>query len=116
MNVQMSPLPGVQVVDWTFDLTPMVPPTPTMRWNDRDVYWILYLHGVNSFYFVDYDFDFTLEVPANHSAPFLFDIGLGAHFHDAEHTKTREFVDFTSSFPAWTNVQNWTAYQVSYQF
>lgn len=114
MNLQVSPQNGAELVEWSFNDELVV----SHIWNNRKVYFINYIHGVNDFYYTDYEFSLTFQVEVGWNQPYVFDIAHSAMFiHDEEHenTKTPEFVEFLDSFPRWTNVQNWTAYYAAYQ-
>lgn len=117
MNLQITPMPGVELVRWTFNDNLLISDT----WNGRNVYFVNFIHGVNYFYYKDYEFSLTVELAqlATVNLSYLFDIAHSAMFiHDEEHekTKTLAFDAFLDSFPRWTNVQNWTAYYASYEF
>lgn len=112
MVVAISPMPGVELVEWTI--------TETLRtatiWNDRPVYFIFYVHGSTENYYKDYPFTLIFDVPDNFLHDYYFDITFGAHFIHDESVKSPEFVAFTDAFPKWTNVQNWTSYYAAYQY
>lgn len=112
MNIQISPLEGVQVVSWSFFDQVVAAGT----WNNRPVYFINYIHGHPENFWKNYDFDVTIRRPPSWSASYSFDIALSAMYIEDEEYKTAEFREFTQSFPTWTNVQNWTASYTSYQY
>lgn len=112
MNVQLSPLSGVNLIGWSFDEKIPLP----NKWIDRQYYFINYYHGLSYYHYQDYEFSIVLEKPESWNGLYLFDIALSASWIGDESMKSKEFVDFTNSFPVWTNVQNWTSYHVGYQF
>lgn len=112
MVVYFAPLPGVELVDWSFADELLV----TDTWQDRPVYFIYYIQGVLELQNMVHTFTLTFSVPDDWTEPYHFDIAFGAHFIHQKETITQEFVDFTEAFPKWTNVQNWTAYHIAGQF
>lgn len=112
MNVAISPMPGVELVEWSVLETVRSSTT----WNNRPVYFFLYTHGAVENYFKEFPFSLTFEVPESFTSDYYFDISLGANFFDDERTKSKGFIDFTNAFPKWANVQNWTSYYASYQY
>lgn len=112
MSVIISPMPGVEFVDWNvYDSVPI-----GTVWNGRPVYYILYTQGAAEFYYQDFPISLTFEIPETATGPYNFDISLSAHFIHDERTRAPEFTDFTNAFPKWGNVQNWTTYYVAYQY
>lgn len=112
MSVAISPLPGVKIIGWSM----VESAKESMIWNDRPVYFVAFILGSREFYYQDYPFSVSIEIPQTWSEPYYFDVGFGAHFIHMEETKTPQFVNFTDAFPAWTNVQNWTSYYAAYQY
>jgi len=112
MQLQMSPLMGAKLVDWSFvDST-----EATYIWKNRDYFYIGYHHGLNQHYYEDFDFYLTIERPLNWTESFSFDIALGANFIHIDGTETSQFIEFVESFPSWTNVQHWSSYYTAYQY
>lgn len=115
MNLQISPQEGVELVEWSFNNELLVSTT----WNNRTIYFVNYIHGINEFYYQNYEFSLTFDLINDWNQLYFFEIAHSSMFiHDEEHerTKTKDFVEFLDSFPKWTNVQNWTAYYASYRF
>lgn len=113
MSVQISPMIGAKIISWSFT-EPMS--KPSKMWNDREVYFIHYVHGVASNYMKEYRFKLVLEVDENVTLPYSFEIALAAHFVHQKETLTTQYKDFVGSFPKWTNVQYWTSLYLSYQY
>lgn len=110
--IHISPLSGVKIAEWSFN--EIVPQTGT--WNGRQWTVVNYVHGISDWEFKDLDFWMIIETPERWTEPYTFDIAHAALFVHNEETKTKEFIDFTDSFPEWTNVQNWTASFIGYQY
>lgn len=113
MSVQISPMIGAKMVSWTFTKTMA---KPSKMWNDREVYFINYVHGVATNTMKEYHFKLGFEVGENVTLPYTFEIALAAHFVHQKETLTTQYKDFIESFPKWTNVQHWTSLYLSYQY
>uniref|UniRef100_A0A336LFA8 FXNA-like protease n=1 Tax=Culicoides sonorensis TaxID=179676 RepID=A0A336LFA8_CULSO len=113
MSVVISPLKGAKIINWSF--------TETMSkysklWNNREVYYINYVHGVDSNNMKPYEFTFVVETDENFGLQYSFEIALVAHYIHKDETLTTQFKDFIKSFPKWTNVQHWTSLYLSYEY
>lgn len=120
MSLHISPLPGVKLVNWSFALddneSPAVKDEYKVKWNNRDVYFVNYVHGTLDNNFKDYAFYLEFEVAADFDEVYTFDIALAAHFIHQDDTLSANFKKFIAKFPGWTNVQYWSNYLVSYQY
>lgn len=113
MSVQISPMQGVNLVGWSFKEEVG---RPSKRWNERDVFFIHYVHGLDVNNMKEFQFKLTFETEENLQLPYTFEIALSAHFVHQQETLTTEYKDFIKSFPKWTNVQHWTSLYLSYQY
>lgn len=112
MSLHISPLVQAKIVKWSF--VPEIHQNYTFSWNNRDVYFINYVRGVESNR--PYEFFIETEKPLNWSQPYTFDIALAAQFIHQPQTHTKEFENFLETFPKWTTLQYFTNYYVGYQY
>lgn len=119
MYLHLSPLEGAEVTNW--DLLPdtepegLVPPAK-IKWNNRDMYFITFTTAKREFQNKPIRFFVEIRTPYLWNKQYVMDIGFGAHFINYYDTHTEAFKTFVNSFPAFTNVQNWTALYEGYQF
>lgn len=112
MSLHISPLPNADVVKWSF--TTDMHEDYSFNWNNRDVYFINYLRGLETNR--PYEFFLEIEKPQNWTLPYTFDIALAAQFIHQPSTHTKEFEDFIESFPKWTTLQYFTNHYISFQY
>ncbi|XP_063704950.1 endoplasmic reticulum metallopeptidase 1-like [Culicoides brevitarsis] len=113
MSIQISPMQGARLVGWSFTKE-MGKPSKT--WNDRDVYFINYVHGLAENNMKEFQFKITVETDDDFILTHSFEIALAAHFVHQKETLTTQYKEFIASFPKWTNVQHWTSLYQSYQY
>lgn len=113
MSIQISPMPGARLTEWSFT-EPMS--KPSKMWNNREVYFINYVHGHASNNMKEYTFKLVFETDENFILLYSFEIALAAHFVHKDETLTTEYKNFIASFPKWTNAQHWTSLYLSYQY
>lgn len=110
MSLHISPLPTAKLISWSF--LPTVDDDSKSKWNDRDVYFINYVKGLDKDEI--YEFELVFEKPVSWTQNYTFDIALVAQFIHKPTTHTMEFEQFLSSFPSWTTLQYWTNYYALY--
>uniref|UniRef100_A0A336M4B8 FXNA-like protease n=1 Tax=Culicoides sonorensis TaxID=179676 RepID=A0A336M4B8_CULSO len=114
MSLHISPLPGVKLVGWSF--LPEINENHQFKWNERDVYFINYVRGLEPQYSYEFSLEFELPEDDDWTSEYKFDIALAAQFVHQPSTHTNEFLNFVGTFPTWTTLQYFTNYYVSYQY
>lgn len=116
MYLHLSPLEGAKVIRW--DLLPEeegIPPAK-IEWAGRDLYFIAITTAKRELQNREQRFYVDIQTPHLWNKQYVMDIGFGAHFINQYTTHTDAFKQFVGAFPAFTNVQNWTALYEGYQF
>lgn len=113
MGIQISPAKNVKLIEWS--LTDEMASESTI-WNNRNVYFINYVHGHPSNEFKEFTFSLIFEVKDEWPKEYSFEIALGSHFVHRPETLTEEYIKFIGTFPDWANVQYWTSDYLSYQY
>lgn len=109
MGILISPEPGVEIVDWSFDYAVA---STGMEWQGRPTYFIQYSAGkVNR----PVTFYLDLKVPSGWTGKKLV-LGISAHYTHYDEERTNEFKQFIDSYPEWTHVTAWMASYNGFEF
>ncbi|XP_022910899.1 endoplasmic reticulum metallopeptidase 1-like [Onthophagus taurus] len=102
-SVMFSPVPGVQLRNWSLPSEPLVSATP---WNGRDNYFVFYGVGIKH---VPLNLAMDFVVPKGHQGP-IVDLAVGGqYFFGSSKVSTKQFQEFLNKFPSWTAITSWSA-------
>lgn len=116
MYLHLSPLEGAKVVNWDLLSEADGVPQTNIKWNDRDVYFVIMTTAKREFQNKEMRFFVDIETLPLWNKQYVMDIGFGVHFINYYDFHTAEFRKLIDGFPAWTNVQNWQTLYEGYQF
>ncbi|XP_050073122.1 endoplasmic reticulum metallopeptidase 1-like [Anopheles maculipalpis] len=109
MSFYVSPVRGVQLVDWSFSKDI---PRSGLSWNGQDVHYINFVHGIDD---KPHEFYITVQGSASKSSEtgWNFYLNVVAQYMHHEQYRTREFRQFIDQFPDYAHVVAYPAHLIS---
>jgi len=102
MALSISPLPGNNLVSWSFLDTP-----PLARyWGTRKLYAMMLMYGLDT---TGSPISFYLDIEKSTTGEPCFDIAVVSHFTHHKEDDTADYTEFLEYFPDWAHVTSWTS-------